>query len=297
MFIEIREQGKKKKYYLIHTYRDNGKVKRISRYLGSNLREEKLQKLKKTAEQHILEQIKERNILEFELTKKEIEEYEKYEKDIEIKHLQTLNWKRFTEDFTYNTNAIEGSTVALSEVRELLGGKEKPQDDEDIETLDVAGAVEYIKKSKEKITVDFIKHLHLLCFKGTKKFAGKLRNVNVVIRDVHGNIVHQGAQINKVKCLLNELGIWYYKHKKKYPPLLLAAVMHNQFEKIHPFQDGNGRVGRLLLNYVLLQHKYPPINIHLRDRGRYYKCLQKYDYKNDIKSTLKFLISQYKKQS
>jgi len=51
-----------------------------------------------------------------------------------------------------------------------------------------------------------------------------------------------------------------------------------------------------LLNGVLLQHKYPPINIRLRDRGRYYKCLQEYDYKNDVKSTLKFLISQYKKQ-
>jgi Fic family protein len=296
MFIEIRKRGKSKKYYLIHTYREKGKVKRISRYLGSNLNEEKLQKLKKVAEQHILEEIKERSILEFELTKKEIEEYKKYEKDIEVKHLQTLNWKLFTEDFTYNTNAIEGSTVALSEVRELLRGEEEPRDADDIETLNVAKAVEFIKKSKEKITVDFIKHLHLICFNGTKKFAGKLRDVNVVIRDGQGNIVHQGAPINKVKGLLDELCEWYDKHKKKYPPLLLAAVMHNQFEKIHPFQDGNGRVGRLLLNHVLLQHKYPPINIRLRDRGRYYMCLQEYDHKNDIKSTLKFLINQYKKQ-
>jgi len=296
MFIEIRKRGKSKKYYLIHTYREKEKVKRISRYLGSNLNEEKLQKLKKVAEQHILEEIKERSILEFELTEKEIEGYKKYEKDIKVKHLQTLNWKQFTEDFTYNTNAIEGSTVALSEVKELLSGKEEPQDADDVETLNVAKAVDYIKKSKEKITVDFINNLHLICFKGTKKFAGKLRDVNVVIRDGQGNIVHQGAPIDKVKELLEELCKWYDKHKKKYPPLLLAGVMHNQFEKIHPFQDGNGRVGRLLLNYVLLLHKYPPINIRLRDRGGYYKCLQEFDHKNDIKSTLKFLISQYKKQ-
>jgi Fic family protein len=296
MFVEIRKRGKSKKYYLIHTYREKGTVKRISRYLGSNISEDKLQKLKKVAEQHILEEIKERNILEFELTKREIEEFKKYEKNIEIKHLQILDWKRFTEDFTYNTNAIEGSTVALSEVKELLSGEEKPQDDDDVETLNVAKAVEYVKTSKEKITIDFIKHLHLICFKGTKKFAGKLRDVNVVIRDGQGNIVHQGTPINKVKELLEELCKWYIKHKNKYPPLLLAAVMHNQFEKIHPFQDGNGRVGRLLLNYVLLQHKYPPINIRLSDRGKYYQCLQKYDHKNDVKSTLKFLISQYKKQ-
>jgi len=296
MFIEIRKRGKTKKYYLVHSYREKGKVRRISRYLGSDLNEKKLLELKERAEQHILEEIKERSILEFELTKKEIDEYKKYENDIEIKHLQTLEWKRFTENFIYNTNAIEGSTVALSEVKDLLSGKEEPQDIDDIETLNVAKAVEFIRLSKEKITVHFIKHLHLICFNGTKKFAGNLRDVNVVIRDGHGNIVHQGAQIDKVKGLLEELCKWYEKHKKKYPPLLLAAVMHNQFEKIHPFQDGNGRVGRLLLNYALLQHKYPPINIRLRERGRYYKCLQEYDKKNGIKSTIKFLISQYKKQ-
>ena len=296
MFLEIREIGKVKKYYLIHSYRERAKVRRISRYLGSNLSEKKLLELKARAEQHILEEIKERSILEFELTKKEIKAYKKYENHIEVKHLQTADWKQFTEDFTYNTNAIEGSTVALSEVKELLAGKEQPKNVEEIETLNVAEAVEFIRNTKENITVDLIKRLHLICFKRTKHFAGKLRNVNVVIRDGQGNIVHQGAPIETVRGLLEELCTWYKKHRKKYPPLLLAAVVHNQFEKIHPFQDGNGRVGRLLLNYVLLQHKYPPINILLRDRGKYYTCLQEYDRKNDIKSTLKFLISQYKKQ-
>ena len=296
MFIEIRKRAKNKKYYLIHTYRESGKVKRLSKYLGTNLNYDKLDKLKRVAEQHILKEIKERSILEFELTKEEIAEYKKYEKYIKIEHLQKLDWKRFTEDFTYNTNAIEGSTVALSEVKELLSGKEEPRDSDDIETLNVANAVDYIKESKEKATVDFIKYLHLICFKGTKKFAGKLRDVEVVIRDGQGNVVHQGAPIDKVKGLLEELCKWYDKHKNKYPSLLLAAIIHNQFEKIHPFQDGNGRVGRLFLNYVLLQHKHPPINIKLRDRMRYYECLQEFDKKNDIKSTLKFLISQYKKQ-
>lgn len=296
MFLEIRKRGNSKKYYLIHSYREKNKVNRISKYLGSNLEEDKIEELKKKAIKQIIEEIKEKDIFKFELTKKEIEEYKKYEKDIKIEHLQNLNWKRFTENFTYNTNAIEGSTVELSKVKDLLKGKEKPQDFDDIETLNVAKAVEFIKTSNEKITVDFIKKIHFICFKGTKKFADKLRNVNVVIRDSYGNIIHQGAPIDKIKRLLQELCNWYIKHKNKYPPLLLSAIMHNEFENIHPFQDGNGRVGRLLLNYILLQHKYPPINIRLKDRGRYYRCLQEYDKKNDIKSTLKFLISQYKKQ-
>ena len=71
--------------------------------------------------------------------------------------------------------------------------------------------------------------------------------------------------------------------------------MHNQFEHIHPFQDGNGRVGRLLLNFILLKKNYPPINIMLEDRLEYYQTLQKYSKNEDIKSTLKFLIKQYKK--
>ena len=291
MFIEIREKGRSKKFYLVHSYRNKNKIKRVSRYLGSNLSEKKLFELRIRAEQHIAEEIKERSILEFELTKEEIETFKKYEKDIDVSHLQTPDWKRFTEDFTYNTNAIEGSTVVLFEVRKLL----KPKNQEEVETLQVAKAVDYIKTSKERVSVNFILKLHLICFERTKAFAGKIRNVEVVIRDGRGNIIHQGAPAKDVEKLLKILCEWYTLHEKKYPPLLLASLMHNEFEKIHPFQDGNGRVGRLLLNYVLLQKQYPPINIKFNERVRYYKCLNRYDHKNDIKSTLKFLLSQYKK--
>lgn len=296
MFIEVRKDDTKKKYYLSHSYRINGKVKKIVRYIGLNLRPEELERLRKEAEKSILEKIKERNILEFELTKEEIEDYQRYDFEIEVYHLQKLDWKRFTESFTYNTNAIEGSTVHLPEVRDLLGHREKPHNADELESLNVAKAVQFIKKSKGKISVDLIKKIHFICFQGTKPFTGELRKVEVVIKDGQGKIIHRGAQAKKVKALLEELCRWYEKHKNKYPPLLLAALVHNQFEKIHPFQDGNGRVGRLLLNYVLLQHHYPPLNVYLKDRNNYYLCLQKFDSKNDVKSTLKFLISQYKKQ-
>lgn len=296
MFLEIRGRGKRKKFYLVHSYREQAKIKRISCYLGSNLDEKRLLELKKRAEQYILGEIKERSILEFELTTEEIKEFKNYEPEIKISHLQTTDWKRFTEEFTYNTNAIEGSTVALSEVKELLEQKEKPKNRDEKETLNVAKAVEYIKLSEEKISVSFLKKLHSICFAGTKSFAGELRRVEVVIRDGDGNIIHQGAPAKEVEKLLKSICTWYHIHENKYPPLLLAAVMHNEFEKIHPFQDGNGRVGRLLLNYVLRRHQYPPLNIRFKDRTRYYYCLYLYDQKNDIKSTLKFLVSQYQKR-
>ena len=295
MFIEIRKRGKKKKYYLIHSYRLGNKVKRISRYLGTNLTEKQLLKLKKTAENIILEQIK-KDPLNFELAKDEISYYRQIDKKIEISHLQRLNLKQFTENFTYNTNAIEGSTVTFSEAKNLIEKKEPPKNNDEIETINVSKAIEYIKKTKKTISVELIKKLHFLCFNRTKPFAGKFRKVEVVIRDIKGNIIHHGAPASKINKLLKDLTEWYKKHEKKYPPLLLAALIHNQFEIIHPFQDGNGRVGRLLLNYILLKKEYPPININLKDRRKYYLCLKAFDDKTDIKPTVKFLINQYNKQ-
>ena len=88
---------------------------------------------------------------------------------------------------------------------------------------------------------------------------------------------------------------WYKKNKNKFKPLILAGIIHNQFENIHPFRDGNGRIGRLLLNFILLKSSYPPINILLEDRGEYYYVLQKYSNDDEIELTIKFLIEQYKK--
>lgn len=296
MFIEIRKKGKNKKYYLVHSYRVGDKVKRISRYLGSNLTEKNLEKLKKHAERIIFEQFKEKSLFEFELSKKEIEEYRKFEKPIKIEHLQKLDWLKFKENFTYNTNAIEGSTVNLSEVKDIIEHKEKPEDGDEVETLEVSKAIGYVQKAKIKFNLGLIKKLHFICFGKTKSFAGKFRNVEVVIRDGSGKIFHRGAPYKEIEKLLKKLVRWYEKHKNKYPPLLLATLIHNEFENIHPFEDGNGRVGRLLLNYILLKYNYPPINIRVEDRQRYYRSLRIFDKRNDIKPMLKFLISQYKKQ-
>jgi Fic family protein len=74
----------------------------------------------------------------------------------------------------------------------------------------------------------------------------------------------------------------------------LAAVVHNQFENIHPFADGNGRVGRILLNNILIKHKLPPINISLKNRAEYYASLQEYQKNHNLKPTLELFIKEYK---
>jgi len=74
----------------------------------------------------------------------------------------------------------------------------------------------------------------------------------------------------------------------------LAAVVHNQFETIHPFADGNGRVGRLLLNNILLKHNKPPVNIELKNRQEYYAALRMYQNNEDIRPTIILILKEYK---
>ena len=297
MFVEKRKSGKNIKYYLVHSYRDeNNKVTKLRRFLGTNLTEKELEKLRKRAEQILQEKIEEMKttIFDFSLNNKEIQSLNKYNDKIEITHLSEEQWKQFTEEFVYNTNAIEGSEVLQDEVAQILKKKQVINNDE-IETKGVAKAITFIRRTKQELSLSLILKLHKLCFEGSKSFAGKIRNVEVVIKGRDGSIIHQGTPAKLVKQEIEKTVQWYKKNKNKFKPLPLAAIIHNQFEDIHPFQDGNGRVGRLLLNYVLIKNNYPPINILLEDRAEYYQILQEYSKNDKLRPTLQFLTKQYRK--
>jgi Fic family protein len=297
MYIEKRKSGKSIKYYLVHSYRDNKEIKKIRRYLGLNLSPEELERRRKITEKIILEIIKEFNteIFNFSLSENQIKKLNEYEGKIKIHHLDGFDWKRFTENFVYNTNAIEGSTVQLDEVKEILEKKKRVSGSEEEETEGVAIAVKFIRETKEDLSLELIKKIHKICFEDSKPFAGQFRNVEVVIKNSKGEINHVGMPVSELNEELTDLINWYIKNKKKFRPLILAAIIHNQFEHIHPFQDGNGRVGRLLLNFILLKNRYPPININLEDRTEYYLSLQEYSKEHNLKPTINFLIKQYNK--
>ncbi|MCD4739644.1 Fic family protein [archaeon] len=305
MFIEIRESGKRKKYYLVHSFRSGGKVKKIRRYLGANLSKKELEVKRTIAEKQVLNRIKAYKAIKDPLISmlsedelKQLEELEAKEK-FKVFHLSDEDWMKFAELFTYNTNAIEGSKIDQKDAVQILeDGKwpDKPKGDI-AETYGVAEAVNYIRKTKTHISLELIKELHKIVFKNSKLFAGDFRGegVEVAVVDSLGQIVHRGAPSEKVSELLKELVEWYKKHKKKYPPLVLAAVMHNQFENIHPFQDGNGRVGRLLLNNILLKHGLPPVNIEFSRRREYYASLRSYETEHNLRPTIELLLSEYRK--
>lgn len=296
MYIEKRKAGKGIKFYLIYSFRENGSVQKIRKYLGRNLNKEQLNTARDKAKKQIDELILRLSteVFQFSLTDAQIKKLNKINKKVDIFHLSAKEWERFTEQFTYNTNAIEGSTLLLDDVQNALKMK-NPSGFEEIEAKGVASAVAYLRKTKDEFSLKMILRLHYLCFHGSKDFAGRLRDVEVVIRSAKGEILHQGVPSSNVGYALKELICWHKKNSKKFKPIVLAAIVHNQFEFIHPFQDGNGRVGRLLLNHILLEKGYPPINISLSDRMEYYQTLQEYQNNGNLKPTLDFLVKQYKK--
>lgn len=304
MHLEIRKRGKKRLFYLACSFRDNGKVRKTRKYLGSDLDDKRVKKLRESAEKAILEQVKIymriNNPLHTVLTPKEMDAIKTLitKGDIKIKHLTSGEWQIFTEIFTYDTNAIEGSAVTAQEVKNIIGKDSWPRERtkwEISETYGVADAVKYIRKTSVHVSLVLIRKLHEIVFKNSKVFAGKFREdgLEVAVIDRQGKVLHRGAPQRKITSLLKELEKWYGENKNKYHPIVLGAVVHNQFENIHPFQDGNGRVGRLLLNNILLKNNMPPINIELENRKDYYSALQEYQKQGNLRPTIELILKEY----
>lgn len=305
MYIEKRNYYGKARYWLAHSFREGGKIHKIRKLLGTDLSKEVLEDRRKKAEMLILEEISKYKIikdpLKNSISKEEIAFIQRLQTEAKLKviHLSEADWKKFSEVFSYNTNAIEGSELTFSETKKVINRGSWPieKSKEDIaEALGVDEAITLIRKTKDHISVELIKEIHKIVFKNSKEFAGSFRKKGeeVVVKTRSGIIVHEGAPSTRVITLLKELIVWYDTHKNSYPGILLAAVVHNQFESIHPFADGNGRVGRILLNNILLKKGLPPLNIDLKNQKEYYETLQAYQKEGNIRPTIELMLKEYK---
>jgi len=305
MYVEKRNYYGKTRYWLAHSFRESEKIHKIRKLLGTDLSPEILEDRKKKAEKLILEEIQKyqiiKNPLHDKISKEEIDFIKRLEAEANLKvvHLSETEWKRFSEIFSYNTNAIEGSELTLKETSDVIEKGIWPveKSKQDIaEALGVDEAITFIRKTREHISLNLIKEVHKIVFKNSKEFAGEFRKKGqeVVVRNGSGIIVHEGAPSTRVVTLLGELVNWYNKYKKEYPGILLAAVVHNQLENIHPFADGNGRVGRILLNNILLKSGLPPLNIDLKNQKEYYATLQVYEKEGNIRPTIELILKEYK---
>ena len=99
----------------------------------------------------------------------------------------------------------------------------------------------------------------------------------------------------KIPKLLKGFFKWYLEEKKKLNPVELAAMAHLKFVTIHPYSDGNGRISRLLANYILKSHGYPLLNIKFNDRMAYYKSLELSQINENPKYFVRYLLKRYLK--
>ena len=203
--------------------------------------------------------------------------------------------EQFLIEWIYNSNAIEGNTLTLQETELVLnrgltiGNKSLKEHFEAINHKECIELIEKFVEKKEELSTQFIKHLHKIILKNIDDYqAGVYRKPNVRILGA----VHIPPDATKIERLMDEFLDWYYSNKHQISVPELAAWVQYKFVWIHPFIDGNGRTGRLILNFMLMQNGYPPINVKFADRRNYYEGFETY-YKNGDSAPMVKMIAQY----
>jgi Fic family protein len=178
-------------------------------------------------------------------------------------------------EWTYNSNAIEGNTLSLRETKVVLegitvGGKSLREHFEAINHRDAIVLVEELIAKSLDIDEWNIRNLHQLVLRNINaEEAGRYRKQNVTISGA-STIPPDFVRLPEV---MDELMLWYKTDAQVLHPVERAAQLHTRFVEIHPFVDGNGRTGRLLLNFELMREGYPPVVIRVEERLTYYEAL------------------------
>ncbi|MFY3741591.1 MAG: Fic family protein [Candidatus Nitrosomirales archaeon] len=280
-----RRKGNHIYYYLKHHARGRQREIYLGRTLPDNIEEIKQQFLVnfyRTEWFPILENIH----------KNFVKERKSLPKSAQEKSIET-----FTIDFTYNTQRIEGSTLTLKETALLL-------------QEGIAPANRPIREIKEteahrKLFIQILNEMHDIdlsletmlewhknLFRETKPdIAGRIRDHRVKIAG--SRYIPPPPQV--LRLLLKEFFAWYDRNRKdkKLHPVELAALVHFKVVSIHPFTDGNGRISRLIMNYVLSKFAFPMLDIKASDANSYYNALERSNLRDNDVIFLKWFMSRY----
>lgn len=182
--------------------------------------------------------------------------------------------EKLTLEWTYHSNAIEGNTLTLRETKVVLegitvGGKSLREHFEATNHRDAILYVDDIVSTEEPLSSWQIKNIHRLVLKGIDNDeAGRYRRENVVISGASTtppDFLHLDEEMERL--------VAWHEQARHMHPIERAAELHTRFVEIHPFVDGNGRTGRLLMNFELMKAGYPPAVIRKEDRLAYYDAL------------------------
>ena len=284
-YIDKIKSGKKIFFYLGKTIRlGENKWKKIRIKLGE----------KEPTKEEIKKKLLELKLEEYNIYNKDYLDADKLEiiddfKEVYTNHLKqipkTIAEKEeagFVIRFTYNSNAIEGNRLTLRDTYLIIKEKQIPSGappKDYNEAINGREAFEFIKEYKGKLTIEFLEKLNLILTKNTGViYSGRVRFVQVKI---------EGADFippepEKVKQLLNKMIKFYYENKLKIHPFILSCLVHVQFVEIHPFEDGNGRTGRALMNWILMCAGYPKLFVPVKLRQKYYEAIDLHNQK-DVK--------------
>lgn len=223
-----------------------------------------------------------------------------YKEWMELQPLSPENQKRldqkFMLEFNYNSNHIEGNTLTYGQTKLLLmfgetTGDAKLRDYEEMKAHNVG--LELVKreaKDKERpLTENFIREINRIIlvedfYKVSKSGGRYLVKVGQYKTRPNSVITATGemfdyASPEETPALMTDLVKWYNEEeiKGELCPIQLATLFHYRYIRIHPFEDGNGRIARLLVNYILMRHDYPMVIVQSKDKESYLNVLHKCD--------------------
>ncbi|MDE2889835.1 MAG: Fic family protein [Gemmatimonadota bacterium] len=210
----------------------------------------------------------------------------------------------------YHSNAIEGNSLTLGETRSLIlhgltaHGKSM-RDHLDIEGHNEAvKAIEHAVKNKEELNEVFIRNLHKVLLKepyevdaltpdgrpGKRHITiGNYKTQPNNVRTSTGEIYYFTAP-DQVKPAMGDLIDWYRRAESQGEhPIVIAATFHYRFVRIHPFDDGNGRMARLLMNMILIKHDYTAAIVPIQERNRYIESLVQADKSEDLTEFISYV--------
>lgn len=279
---------KKTYYYIEHSIRKGKQVQKKDLYLGTKI-PSNIDEIKKNFLDDIYKEKWYRNADRIK------EKYSKEQRTIP-KSVKEKELQNFATRFTYNTQRIEGSTLTHRETADLLergiAPKSKPM--MDVKETEAHRDLFYeILKSRKDISFQMVLDWHWKLFNVTKPdIAGKIRKYQVAI----GRSKFMPPLAVEVYPMLTEFFKWYDKNKNNLHPVELAAMSHLKFVTIHPFGDGNGRISRLIMNFILNRKRYPMFDIPYEGRNSYYNALERSQMKKVDRTFVQWLVKKYIKE-
>ncbi|MDE1825692.1 MAG: Fic family protein [Candidatus Micrarchaeota archaeon] len=266
-FIKKVERGRRTYYYLEHSLREGKRVYKKRVYLGVSV-PSNITVMKSELVEGLYEK---RWYVNFSKIKKS------YGRTLAKTPVivRRRNLEAFMVRFTYDTQRIEGSKLSFPDTAKLLIDRKTPKDAaiNDVKEAELHKEVFYeILSQKEDLSLEGVLQWHKKLFADTKmEVAGKIRDYPVLINRTD----FLPPRPERLDDLLEDFFSWYNRAKDEINPVKLAALVHLKFVSIHPFGDGNGRISRLMMNFVLHRMDYPMMDIKYVDRFGYYRALKR----------------------